>query len=114
MNGNPSFTEETVHTLTGGYHWPGNVRELENVIQSLVVMTDSDTIEVSDLPALMRFSVPTRPDLTRTLAEVEAEYVRNVLASVGGNKTKAAQVLGIDRKTLREKLQGMGKRPESR
>jgi DNA-binding NtrC family response regulator len=110
----PSFTEETVHTLTGGYRWPGNVRELENVIQSLVVMTDSDTIEVSDLPALMRFSVPTRPDLTRTLAEVEAEYVRNVLASVGGNKTKAAQVLGIDRKTLREKLQGMGKRPESR
>jgi DNA-binding NtrC family response regulator len=110
----PSLTEETVHILTDGYHWPGNVRELENVIQSLVVMTDSDTIEVSDLPALMRFSVPTRPDLTRTLAEVEAEYVRNVLASVGGNKTKAAQVLGIDRKTLREKLQGMGKRPESR
>jgi DNA-binding NtrC family response regulator len=110
----PSLTEETVRVLRGAYHWPGNVRELENVIQSLVVMADGDTIEVSDLPALMRFSVPPRPDLTRSLAEVEAEYVRNVLASVGGNKTKAAQVLGIDRKTLREKLQGMGKRPESR
>ena len=110
----PSLTEETVRVLRGAYHWPGNVRELENVIQSLVVMADGDTIEVSDLPALMRFCVPPRPDLTRSLAEVEAEYVRNVLASVGGNKTKAAQVLGIDRKTLREKLQGMGKRPESR
>jgi DNA-binding protein Fis len=39
------------------------------------------------------------------LAEVEREYVRNVLASVGGNKTRAAEILGIDRKTLREKLQ---------
>ena len=108
------LSEETVRILTDAYHWPGNVRELENVIHSLVVMADSDTIEVSDLPALMRFSVPSRPDLTRPLAEVEAEYVRNVLASVAGNKTKAAQVLGIDRKTLREKLQGTGKRPEAR
>ena len=109
----PSLTEETVRVLRGAYHWPGNVRELENVIQSLVVMTDSDTIEVSDLPALMRFSVPPRPDLTRMLAEVEAEYVRNVLASVGGNRTKAARVLGIDRKTLREKLKVVENRAQS-
>jgi len=40
----------------------------------------------------------------RTLAEVEAEYIRNVLAGVDGNKTRAAEILGIDRKTLREKL----------
>jgi DNA-binding protein Fis len=40
----------------------------------------------------------------RTLAEVEAEYIRNVLASVNGNRTRAAEILGIDRKTLREKL----------
>jgi DNA-binding NtrC family response regulator len=109
----PRLAEETVRVLKDGYHWPGNVRELENVIHSLVVMTDTDTIEVSDLPALMRFSVPSRPDLTRTLAEVEAEYVRNVLASVGGNRTKAAQILGIDRKTLREKLKANQRRLES-
>jgi two-component system response regulator HydG len=42
--------------------------------------------------------------MDRTLAEVEAEYIRNVLAKVGGNKTRAAEILGIDRKTLREKL----------
>jgi DNA-binding NtrC family response regulator len=100
----PNFSEETIRVLTGGYHWPGNVRELENVIHSLIVMTDGDTIEVSDLPAVMRFAVPQRADLTRTLAEVELEYIRNVLASVGGNRTKAARILGIDRKTLREKL----------
>ena len=100
----PRFSDEALRILTSNYHWPGNVRELENVIHSLVVMADTDTIQVSDLPALMRYSSPSRPDLTRRLAEVEAEYVRNVLASVGGNRTKAAQILGIDRKTLREKL----------
>ena len=67
-------------------------------------MAEGDRIEVPDLPALMRFSALRRPDLTRPLAEVEAEYIRNVVNSVGGNKTKAAEVLGIDRKTLREKL----------
>jgi len=87
------------------YHWPGNVRELENVVQRLVVMTDGNTVDVPDLPSLMRFSAirPTAPN--RTLAEVEAEYIRNVLVSVNNNKTKAAELLGIDRKTLREKLQ---------
>lgn len=100
----PRFSDEALRILTSNYHWPGNVRELENVIHSLVVMADNDTIEVSDLPSLMRYSPPSRPDLTRSLVEVEAEYIRNVLASVGGNRTKAAQILGIDRKTLREKL----------
>jgi DNA-binding NtrC family response regulator len=77
---------------------------LENVIQRLVVMTDGDVMEVPDMPPLMRFSALREPDLNRTLAEVEAEYIRNVLASVDGNKTQAARILGVDRKTLREKL----------
>jgi len=109
----PRFSDEALRALTGNYHWPGNVRELENVIHSLIVMTDSDTIEVSDLPALMRSSGPSRLDLTRSLAEVEGEYVRNVLASVGGNRTKAAKILGIDRKTLREKLKTPQERAQS-
>jgi two-component system response regulator HydG len=98
------FSDNALQVLRN-YHWPGNVRELENVIQRLVVMTDGDLIEVSDLPSLMRFSSLRETGLNRTLAEVEAEYVRNVLASVNGNKTKAAQILGIDRKTLRERIQ---------
>lgn len=101
------FSDNALQVLRN-YHWPGNVRELENVIQRLVVMTDGDLIEVPDLPSLMRFSALRETGLNRTLAEVEAEYVRNVLASVEGNKTRAAKILEIDRKTLREKLKLYG------
>ncbi len=99
----PRFSDQALRSLRN-YDWPGNVRELENVIQRLVVMTDGDLIEVPDLPCLMRFSALRKTGFTRTLAEVEAEYIGNVLASVDGNKTRAAEILGIDRKTLRHKL----------
>jgi len=99
----PRFSDEAVQSLRS-YNWPGNVRELENVIQRLVVMTDGDLIEVPDLPSLMRFSALRNTGFIRTLAEVENEYISNVLSSVNGNKTRAAEILGIDRKTLREKL----------
>jgi transcriptional regulator with PAS, ATPase and Fis domain len=86
------------------YPWPGNVRELENAVQRLLVMTDGDSVDAADLPALMRFSTgPPEEDLTRTLAEVQADYVRRVLTSVGGNKSRAAKILDVDRKTLRSK-----------
>jgi len=99
----PRFTDEALKLLRS-YHWPGNVRELENVVQRLVFMTDGDVIDAPDLPSLMRCTDLKASRFDRTLAEVEADYVRNVLASVGGNKTMAASILGIDRKTLREKL----------
>jgi transcriptional regulator with PAS, ATPase and Fis domain len=104
----PAFTAEALRALTE-YSWPGNVRELENVIQSAVVMTEGDTIDVTDLPSLLRFQAPRESAAGQTLAEVEARHIRRVLANCGGNRTRAAAVLGIDRKTLREKL----KRPES-
>jgi len=97
------FADETIEVIKN-YYWPGNVRELENVIQRLVVMKEGGAVRVSDLPELMRFSADYGPGLNRTLAEVEREHIRNVLASVDGNKTRAAEILGIDRKTLREKL----------
>ncbi len=100
----PRFSSKASGVLKN-YDWPGNVRELQNVIQRLVVMNESETIDVSDLPSLMRFCIPRETGFNRTLAEVEAEHIQNVLASVKGNKTKAAQILGIDRKTLREKIQ---------
>lgn len=99
----PRFSEKVMQIFKN-YTWPGNVRELENVIQSCVAMSDKDTIEVSDLPSLMHFSVPRKMVFNRTLAEVESEYICNVLASVNGNQTKAAKILGIDRKTLRKKV----------
>jgi len=100
----PRFSDEALKVLRDDHAWPGNVRELENIIHRLVVMTEGECIEVPDLPPVMRFSALREPSLNRTLAEVEAEYIRNVLASVGGNKTIAAKILGVDRKTLREKL----------
>jgi DNA-binding NtrC family response regulator len=109
----PAFSDEALRVLRDAHAWPGNVRELENAIYRLVVMTEGDRIEVPDLPSVMRFSALREPSLNRTLTEVEAEYIGNVLASVGGNKTIAAKVLGIDRKTLREKLGRIEKPPGS-
>ncbi len=99
----PRFSDDVLRILRT-HCWSGNVRELEHVIQRLIVMADSEVIDVPDLPAMMRFSVPGAARLDRSLAEVEAEHVSNVLAGVHGNKTRAAEILGIDRKTLREKL----------
>ena len=99
----PGFSDRALQVLQR-YRWPGNVRELENVVQRLVVMADGDSIDVPDLPSLMRFSALEKGGFDRPLAEVESEYIRNVLASVNGNRTRAAEILGIDRKTLREKL----------
>ncbi|HSR10329.1 MAG TPA: sigma-54 dependent transcriptional regulator, partial [Thermodesulfobacteriota bacterium] len=99
----PRFSDNALKVLMN-YSWPGNVRELENVIQRLVVMADSDIIDIPDLPPLMRFSAPRENRFDRPLAEIEGEYIRNVLAETGGNKTRAAEILGIDRKTLRDKL----------
>jgi DNA-binding NtrC family response regulator len=97
------FSDDALSALRH-YEWPGNVRELENVIQRLVVMNDDEMVDAPDLPSLMRFSAPRHSGSHRTLAEVEGEHIKNVLAGVGGNKTRAAEILGIDRKTLREKL----------
>jgi DNA-binding NtrC family response regulator len=104
----PSFSENALGALKS-YSWPGNVRELENLIQKLAVLVDSDVINVSDLPSPMRFSINLNQWPRRSLAKVEADHILNVLASVGGNKTHAAKILGIDRKTLRTKIQRAGK-----
>ncbi len=99
----PKFSDNAIQVLKS-YHWPGNVRELQNVINRLVVLTEGDVIEVSDLPSLMRFSALRVTDFNRSLEEVELEYISNVLSAVGGNKSHAAEILRIDRKTLRDKL----------
>lgn len=99
----PNFTDRALKALRE-YPWPGNVRELENIVQRLIVMGEGATIDVADLPSAMRYSALQAASLDRTLAEVEGEHIRNVLASVRGNKTHAAKILGIDRKTLRQKL----------
>jgi transcriptional regulator with PAS, ATPase and Fis domain len=86
------------------YSWPGNVRELRNTIERLAVFSRGAMIEASDLPADIVASKRTPPassaaDLP-TLDEVERRYVLQVLEAVGGNRTRAAEVLGVDRRTL--------------
>ncbi len=103
----PRFSERALEALQN-YGWPGNARELENAIQRVVVMNDGEMVEIPDLPPLARFSVLRTTGVDRTLAEVEADHIRNVLASADGNKTHAAEILGIDRKTLRNKMQRYG------
>jgi len=103
----PRMTDEALDALAQ-YAWPGNVRELENLLQRLVIIGDGPVIDITDLPESMRFSISRGRHGDKTLAEVEAEHIRGVLARIGDNKTRAAEILGIDRKTLREKLKRLG------
>ena len=86
------------------YAWPGNVRELQNLVHRLVIMADESTIDTPDLPENFRFSAKRSKGLHRSLAEVEHEHIVDVLAANKNNISHAAEILGIDRKTLREKL----------
>ena len=103
----PRISDKALQVLKS-YDWPGNVRELENIVQRLIIMTEGDSIGIPDLPSLMRFSALQGVSPNRTLAEVEAEHIQSVLASVDGNKTQAAKILGITRKTLRDKVKKTG------
>ena len=98
----PRFSDRSLEALKN-FEWPGNVRELENVIQRMVIFLDKEKIDTCDLPHGMRHSLGRTKGFNKTLAEVETEHIRNVLNLVRGNKTRAAGILGIDRKTLREK-----------
>ncbi len=89
------------------YDWPGNVRELENCIESAVALTRLDEIAVDDLPLRVRqfdskrvvVAADTAEDLI-TLEQLGDRYLTRVLTLLSGNKTRAAQVLGVDRRTL--------------
>lgn len=85
------------------YSWPGNIRELENVVQRTVIMCDGE-ITMKHLPDELKYKIDFPQKGLLTLREKEKEYIQKVLLSTEGNKTKAAEILGIDRKTLRKKL----------
>jgi DNA-binding NtrC family response regulator len=101
----------TAERLTA-YDWPGNVRELENSMQRAVALTRYQEVAVEDLPEKIR-TYKSRdivisgsdPDDFPTLEELERRYILRVLDAVGGNKSQAAQILGLDRRTLYRKLE---------
>ncbi|WP_203296267.1 sigma-54-dependent transcriptional regulator [Luteirhabdus pelagi] len=85
------------------YDWPGNIRELENIIQRAVIMCDR-IVEVDHLPETLKHTITFPKEALLSLQEVEIRHIRKVLRAVDNNKTKAAEILGIDRKTIRQKL----------
>src|SRR5262249_6215390 len=103
-----------------GYTWPGNVRELRNCLERAVALTQYEQITVDDLPEKIRayrsshvIVATDDPSELVPLEAVERRYILRVLEAVGDNKTLAAQVLGIGRKTLYRKLEEYGALSES-
>lgn len=103
------FTESALHILIN-YPWPGNVRELENAIERAVTLSQKKMIVAEDFPSAMTGSQEDQLVLDKavermaSLSDLERNYVKRILQMVGGNKSKAAKVLQIDRKTLYRKL----------
>ncbi len=94
------------------YDWPGNVRQLQNVIERAVALTRFDKLTVDDLPERITHYQSTQlvvadddPDHMLSLDQLERRYIERVLKATGGNKTQAARVLGLDRRTLYRKLE---------
>ncbi|WP_010256707.1 sigma-54-dependent transcriptional regulator [Treponema primitia] len=115
------FAEENGKTLEGiddkaraalyAYDWPGNVRELRNCMESAVVMTRGPVITAEDLPPTVRTqndSLWIRIPLGTTMEEAEKVIIRDTLSAHKGNKSKAAEVLAMGRKTLHRKLSEWG------
>jgi DNA-binding NtrC family response regulator len=87
------------------YAWPGNVRELENLIHRLVILCENE-INMELIPDHMKMNLKKKTSTAKliSLKEMEKQHILHVLSQVGNNKSKAAAILGIDRKTLRSKL----------
>jgi DNA-binding NtrC family response regulator len=101
---NKRLSEDALRVLSG-YSWPGNVRELRNVVQRALLLSRSDTIHASDLPADL--DPAPRSDCWR-LEDVEREHILKVLRETGGERGRTARMLGISPKTLYNKLQSYG------
>ncbi len=97
------------------YSWPGNVREMENVIERTVALADGDTITLADLPSYVAEVEKNTPELNTLLpesgtdmpaliAEIEHQLILQALARARGVKARAAELLGINRTTLVEKI----------
>ena len=100
----PAFGDRALEALQA-YPWPGNVVELWWTIRRLVADARGETVELPDLPvahAVERTAPRSRASIVWPMSR--APHIQEVLAAVNGNRTRAAEILGIDRKTLREKI----------
>ncbi len=107
--GQMSVAPEALAMLTA-YHWRGNARELENAIERAVALAEGAYLTSDDLPERIRSGGQAAQLLTQarekrlTVAELEREYIIETLRLTGGNKSRAAEILGLDRRTLHRKL----------
>ena len=100
------------------YDWPGNVRELVNAMERAVALAEYDEVTVADLPEKIQAFRPSQivvstddPSELLPLDEIERRYILRVIEAVGGNRTRAAEILRVDRKTLYTKLKSYGWKP---
>jgi DNA-binding NtrC family response regulator len=106
--------ESEAMALLTAYPWPGNVRELRNAIERATTLGAAETVRAEDLPPRIHAagrSATRVADASRRqipLRDLEREYILEVLRQVGGNKSRAAEILGLDRKTLYRKLEEYG------
>lgn len=105
--GGKSVSPEAMRLLEA-YPWPGNVRELRNALEKMCVLSQSGEIGVDDVPNEMRQDAPKMLSASGTLGETEKAKILAVLEEVGGNRTKAAERLGISRRTIYRKLEEYG------
>ena len=103
------FSKDAMNALLQ-YDYPGNVRELENIVERGATLTASDVIGKDDLPSVIFKKAESNGSvsLAEVAAGAEKEYIIRILATAQGNKTKAAELLGISRKTLWEKMNSYG------
>jgi DNA-binding NtrC family response regulator len=107
----PRTIAPSAMVLMTSYGWPGNVRELRNVVERAATLGTGPRVEVGDLPARLRDGTAAAAQMVDafeqrlTLREVERRYILEVLRQTDGNRSRAAEILGLDRKTLYRKLQ---------
>ncbi|OFZ55283.1 MAG: Fis family transcriptional regulator [Bdellovibrionales bacterium RIFOXYC1_FULL_54_43] len=119
-----NLTPETLSSLRS-FSWPGNIRQLENVLERMVLMSESDTLRISDLPpeiaaevgpiaeAASSESVSFKELVKKQTQSVERDLIEKALEEKGGNVTRAAEKLGLSRKGLQLKMKELGvRRPE--
>jgi DNA-binding NtrC family response regulator len=106
-------TAEALHVLMA-YDWPGNVRELRNAVEQMVVLARNDRLTLRDVPAAVRGGADltkvavVRPGATMTVEEAEKQLIIQALKETDGNRTRAAQRIGMSRRTLHRKLKQFG------
>lgn len=103
------FSGEAVDLLVA-YEYPGNIRELENIIERCITLSIGDVIGGDELPSFIRAETPGERSLLLSdiASEAEKAHIIRVLRITQGSKTKAAEILGISRKTLWEKMNALG------